>query len=251
MAPSVRPLSMTSSRMKSIRPHRQHGPDRTLTSDRCAHGYLTIVRPPQASPPCAPWPAIRARQSPRRPACSTDTSSPPVAFCRACLRYPSAENGCMNAQHSPGTPASNTRYRARRALHLLVLGLSATGLQAAAQEQTEAVWKEQEISVQYRSFNASYSCSSLQQRDVSILRAVGARDELEVTLQECYGHFMSDFMSDDPMDARRADPSDTWRSPSSRSWNDPTWSSSTDRFNRRSRREQSVQVRARVKTPTE
>jgi hypothetical protein len=54
-----------------------------------------------------------------------------------------------------------------------------------AQEQTSALWKEQELDFYYHSSTAIYSCDALQGRVVSILRAVGASEDLQVTVYEC------------------------------------------------------------------
>jgi hypothetical protein len=55
----------------------------------------------------------------------------------------------------------------------------------AAQEQVPAVWKEREFVFSYRSSIAIYACTSLESRVASILRAIGARPDLQVKLSNC------------------------------------------------------------------
>jgi len=54
-----------------------------------------------------------------------------------------------------------------------------------AQEPVAAVWKERAINFTYRSSIAVYSCNALRARVASILRAVGARPDIEIRLANC------------------------------------------------------------------
>ena len=59
------------------------------------------------------------------------------------------------------------------------------GAEPAAQEPIAAVWKEQRLNFLYSSATTVYSCSALAGRVSSILRAVGARDDVKVTVNDC------------------------------------------------------------------
>jgi hypothetical protein len=94
----------------------------------------------------------------------------------------------MNAIPTPGMPRtsrSETADRVRRATALLALTLLMVSVQVAAQEQVAAVWKARKLSFSYGSSTAIYSCSALAGRVASILRAVGARDDIKVEVNDC------------------------------------------------------------------
>jgi hypothetical protein len=55
----------------------------------------------------------------------------------------------------------------------------------AAEEQTLALWKNQEINFAYSSSTSVYSCGALRSRVKSVLRAVGADENLEVSVSGC------------------------------------------------------------------
>lgn len=67
-------------------------------------------------------------------------------------------------------------------MFLLVMSAHATEQEPVP---VPVVWKERELYFSYRSSKAIYSCSALQGRVASILLAVGARPDLEVTVQNC------------------------------------------------------------------
>jgi hypothetical protein len=115
----------------------------------------------------------------------------------------------------------------------LIVGFIVAGYALGADEPTTtAVWKDQRIDFYYRSSTAIYSCSALKGRVVSILRSVGARDDLEVDASNC--------------DVMLTPPAQTMPSIPGRQ------SRSDDMFrNRPSRGEQYSHVRVRVKSPTE
>lgn len=86
---------------------------------------------------------------------------------------------------SPGTSGSRMDNRVRDTVALLLLSLLVMGCQVAAQERKQAVFKVREVDFLYRSSVAIYSCSALRDRVATILRAVGARDNVEVRVSGC------------------------------------------------------------------
>ena len=73
----------------------------------------------------------------------------------------------------------------------------------------QAVYKLQEVSFQYRSAVAVYSCGALKDRVASILRAMGARDDVEVRVDDCF----SSMMPPEPISTPYpSDPTDPWGS---------------------------------------
>ena len=84
-----------------------------------------------------------------------------------------------------GTGRHASTGRPLRATSLLALGLLWAWSPGLAQEPVAAVWKEREVSFTYRSAIAVYSCNALRARVATILRAVGARPDVEVTLVNC------------------------------------------------------------------
>ena len=94
----------------------------------------------------------------------------------------------MNAIPRPGaslTPASKATDGVRRAVAVLALTLLALPVQGAESEPIAAVWKLRNIDFPYRSDTAIYSCKALQARVAGILRQVGARDDLDVKVNDC------------------------------------------------------------------
>ena len=101
----------------------------------------------------------------------------------------------MNAiptSSSPGMSRCEAADRLRPASAVFGLLLLMTGFQSAAQEPTAAaqepiaaVWREQRLNFLYSSATTVYSCSALAGRVSSILRAVGARDDVKVTVNDC------------------------------------------------------------------
>ena len=80
--------------------------------------------------------------------------------------------------------ASNPR-RAHTVSALLSAALLAFGSQATAEEQISALWQERTVDFTYRSALAIYSCEALQRRVASIMRAIGARDDMELRTLDC------------------------------------------------------------------
>jgi len=153
----------------------------------------------------------------------------------------------MKALRSPSTSGSDTDRAVPRTAALLPLVLLALGLHAEAEESKVAVWKVAEIAFTYRSSIAIYSCSSLQGRVKSILRAVGAREDLDVRVIGC-----NEFVAppDDFMTAG-GPPAD--RSPNGRDepFNSAGRTPSDRLLSRRPDRAQLVDVRVRLMMPTE
>lgn len=155
----------------------------------------------------------------------------------------------MKAIPSPGASASRTCDRVQRARALLLLPLLAMASNVGAQEQSAAVLKLHEVDFFYRSSTAIFSCSALQGRVASLLRALGAREDVAVTVNGCDAVVAPEM------------PEDTWQGPSDRGpsstdrWgtsSDRWRSSSSSRFGaRRAGREQSAHVRVRLMMPVE
>lgn len=161
----------------------------------------------------------------------------------------------MNTTSSSGRSANETRERGRPAVAWLTLAALLLGTQVAAQEQTAAperkaaVLKVHEVSFFYRSRVAPLSCSDLEGRVSMILRALGARDDVNVNATGCDTVVTS---LDDPMDAS-AMPNDRWQTPSDR-YRNPSdrWQTSSDPLrNHGARREQSSHIRVRAMMPIE
>jgi hypothetical protein len=68
---------------------------------------------------------------------------------------------------------------------VIALALLVVSAQSAAQEPIAAVWQARNLSFIYSSATSIYSCSALRGRVASILRAVGARDDLQVRVNDC------------------------------------------------------------------
>jgi hypothetical protein len=156
----------------------------------------------------------------------------------------------MKAIPSPDSSGSETRYRVRRAPAFLLPALLVMAVQvAAAQEQTAAVLKLHELDFVYHGSAAVLSCSALQRRVASVLRALGAREDVEVRVTDC-----------DAVVAPLGGPEDTWPTESD-PWRTPSdpWATSSDRWqsgsdrlrNRATGRKQSAHVRVRVMMPVE
>jgi len=149
----------------------------------------------------------------------------------------------MKGLRSPNRSGNPGHATCRAAVLLLPVILACIARPAASAESQAAVWtvwKAQEVGFSYRSSIAFYSCRQLQDRVASILRALGARDDLDVKVSNC-----------DTFSTRAAD-------------NRPPWSNtSRDPFERRSERDQRLDpgqrleqtqmanVRIRAMMPTE
>jgi hypothetical protein len=158
--------------------------------------------------------------------------------------------------------------RVRPALAFLALTPLAAffmGSAEAAQEQTQqqgqatgpetaAVLKQQEVDFFYRSSVAPFSCTDIQGRVASIMRYLGARDDINVTVNGC------DSMVT-PMDNPASDPwqnqnpnnrwgttAGDWTTSGSNRWNT---SSSSSISRQPARPEQSTHVRIRLMMPVE
>jgi hypothetical protein len=161
---------------------------------------------------------------------------------------------CMNAILGPGAPRHAMADHVRRAAAaILALTSFAVGSQVAAQEQTAtqgqtaaqqytpAVLKLHEFDFFYQSSVVNLSCIALKGRISSILRVLGARDDVHVDVTGC-----DVLVADEPADVwhsrsdRTQNPSDRWRT------------SSSSRLARRSAtRAQSSHIRLRMMMPVE
>lgn len=138
----------------------------------------------------------------------------------------------MNGILARNLTVMQTRARLRRALHLLTLGLLVASFETAAQERTTAVWKERDVNFFYHSSTTIYTCDAIQDRVASIVRALGARDDVRVKVDNCK-HFIA--------------PDDTMNP-----WQPPTDRFHSSRFGSDSMsREQSVNVRIHLVSPIE
>ena len=93
----------------------------------------------------------------------------------------------MNAIPAPGRPSrSGNKPQAARCVSVcLAASLYLTSAQGAAQEPVAAVWQSRKLSFSYSSATTVFSCSALASRVASILRALGARDDLKVKATGC------------------------------------------------------------------
>lgn len=137
---------------------------------------------------------------------------------------------------------------------LLFGGKALAQEQAKAPEQEQdsppiaAVYKAHEVSFQYHSSRQFYACHELQNRVANILRALGARDDIEVSARNCDGSLIPEDPSMDPMsgrggmDTRMDSGTDTWDR--GRPYAGSTLNSNNDRG-------QTAQVRIRLMMPVE
>ena len=68
---------------------------------------------------------------------------------------------------------------------LAVLAVVPLTARASTEEPVPAVWKEHQLSFNYSSTHAVYACKSLTGRVGDLLRAVGARDDIKVSANNC------------------------------------------------------------------
>ncbi|HMN44116.1 MAG TPA: hypothetical protein PKE27_06080 [Povalibacter sp.] len=101
----------------------------------------------------------------------------------------------------------------------------------------EAVYKLHQVGFHYRSDVAVYACDALKGRVAGILRAMGARDDVEVRVDNCFASMMSAEPVANPFPP---DPTDPWRNRRS-----STLTGQTEN------RGQMVGVRVNVMWPTE
>lgn len=126
----------------------------------------------------------------------------------------------------------------------VALTLIAASTPALSAEETPqpitAVYKAKEISFHFRASGQFVACHELQQSIANILIGVGARDDVDVKLRNCDTFLMPEDNTMDPMSGR--DSMDTL---------EDRWGTSS-RFSRPGdRRDQTIQVRARVMMPVE
>jgi hypothetical protein len=114
----------------------------------------------------------------------------------------------------------------------LAISGAVPGVSTAADEHIAAVWKDQTINFYYRSSTAIYSCSALKARIISILRSVGARDDIEIDATGCDAMLSPPAQAMPSVPGRRARGDDVFRT-------------------RPSRGEQFSHVRIRLRAPIE
>jgi len=157
----------------------------------------------------------------------------------------------MKALRSPSKSGSDFEHAVRRAAALLPLVLLFTGLPAMAAEVEEpklAVWKVKEVDFSYRSSVAIYSCKALHDRVATIVRAIGARDDVEVTVSGC------DTFVSTPIPTSQ-DSGSVWGThsddPFNRRTDDPFNRRTESLLNRSTDRGQIANIRIRLLMPTE
>ena len=116
----------------------------------------------------------------------------------------------MDAMAAQGTSGTETVSRLRSAVFALGAVSLMMGVPAAAQEPIPAVWKVREVDFLYRSSIAIFSCSALQGRIATILRAVGARDDVQVRVSNCDELLVAQDMDMDMPRTGRSAASDGW-----------------------------------------
>ena len=173
-----------------------------------------------------------------------------LAHYRSCVSSSTADNGRMYRQLPLDGLGSEHRGRVRCATSVLaaaLLGLMTIPL-TAAQEQTAAVLKQHDVDFFYRSAVAPFSCDALERRVMSVLHALGARQDIDVQVTNCNYSINSQTTIETGQSSsdRYRRPSDPWASSS-----DP-FGSPSDRFrNRQTDWEQSSHIRIRLMMPVE
>jgi hypothetical protein len=141
----------------------------------------------------------------------------------------------MTAMHSLSSSSIATRRLARVVSGVIALAALAGTSQVFAEEPVAAVFKARDVGFFYRSSDSQRPCYALEGRVATILRAVGARDDVKVSVSGCDNFSMSEESRFDRWDRERSgfeDPMDRFR-------ND----------DRRRQREQSAHVRVSLMTP--
>jgi hypothetical protein len=99
------------------------------------------------------------------------------------------------------------------ALALLAVGSLTASAAASAEEQVAAVLKSREVSFIYHSVVNIFACDELRSAVATILRALGARDDVQVRINECEVFVFSDDTSPSWDRSRRTyDPAARFRS---------------------------------------
>lgn len=137
-------------------------------------------------------------------------------------------------------------------LKLLSAGcLIFAGASLAEEQAVTAVFKAQEVSFQYR-LNRFQACHELETRVSNILRAIGARDDIDVQVRNCDAYVVTDDARMDPFPASRSgsDPFNRDSDPFDRA--DPFDRSGSSTFgNRANERRPSASIRIRLMMPVE
>lgn len=93
----------------------------------------------------------------------------------------------MNAIPAPNAPgpAGSQKRGTRLGYAALALITFVASVRSAEPEPIQVVWRERKVSFTYSSYSTVYSCESLARRVSSILRALGARDDVKVNVTPC------------------------------------------------------------------
>jgi hypothetical protein len=145
----------------------------------------------------------------------------------------------MTAMHSLTDSSIATRRLARVVSGVIALAALAGSVQSFAEEPVAAVFKAREVGFFYRSSNSQRPCYALEGRVATILRAVGARDDVKVSVSGCDNFAVTEESTFDRWERER--------SGSGTGFDDPM-----DRFrydDRSRQREQSAHVRVSLMTP--
>jgi hypothetical protein len=143
----------------------------------------------------------------------------------------------MTAMHSLDNFSMAPHRRARAVSGLIAITALAATFQVVAEEPVAAVFKAREVGFFYRSSNSQQPCYALEGRVATILRAVGARDDIKVSVNGCDNFSMSEESTFDRWDRDR---------------NGSRFDDPMDRFrndDRRRQREQSAHIRVSLMTP--
>jgi hypothetical protein len=119
---------------------------------------------------------------------------------------------------------------------------------AGNQQAVAAVWKVREVEFVYRSSAAIYTCSALQDRVASIMRGVGARDDVDVRVTNCDTAAISQDVISGP--SSQSGPGSGWDVSGSMNNRQNQFGRFSNRADDRDQK-QSVYVRVRAMIPTE
>lgn len=141
----------------------------------------------------------------------------------------------MSANQSTGRAGWAAGIGASLAIATLTFGTNARAQQAQDDAGITAVFKAREVDFFYRSSTTFLACHELRNVVTNILRAVGARDDIQVRVSDCDHVVMQEESPFERWEERRF----------------PNGQFSNDGFPRNRGREQYSHIRARLMTPVE